>query len=56
LDLNISRHDVAPDGRLLLVRRDREAPPLNRDEVFPAHIKVVQGWFSELQEKWSADR
>ena len=52
----IRRHDVAPDGRLLLIKNDREAPRLNHDVAFPTHIQVVQGWFSELQEKWSADR
>ncbi len=46
----LRRHDVAPDGRLLLIREDREATPIVQDEVFPTNIKFVQGWFSELQE------
>ena len=53
----IRQYDVALDGRLLLMRRDREAPPsVTIDEAFPSRIRVVQSWFRELQEKWPAGR
>ena len=43
-------YDIAPDGRLLLIKRPtREALEKIRDEVFPDRIQVIENWFSELE-------
>ena len=50
-------HDVAPDGRFLMIKEQSDEAVLAMIEgMYPAHIKVVQGWFSELKEKWTANQ
>ena len=53
----IRSDDVAPDGRRLLIKYSSEAAFTAALEGFlPTNIQVVQGWFRELEENWSADQ
>jgi len=53
----IRSDDVAPDGRRLLIKYSSEAALTAAFEGFlPTNIQVVQGWFRELEENWSADQ
>lgn len=44
--------DVAPDGRLLVVKRPEEAALMSAvDQFFPARIQLVDRWFAELSQR-----